>query len=156
MQFTLGWNMTEMSLCGTLTDQRIEHNELFILEPWYWIAKNLKVKWKMNENFGRQNLRAHLYFVKKKKCKRSLQKSSEAMSCNISNCNYNPNYNKIIVKRICSNQITAISNRNEGQGRKVTFQDCLSLTFLRRSHILGVVFGYKKRLLNTWRFIIPV
>lgn len=99
----------------------------------------------MNENFGRQNLRAHLYFVKKKKCKRSLQKSSEAMSCNISNCNYNPNYNKIIVKRICSNQITAISNRNEGQGRKVTFQDCLSLTFLRRSHILGVVFGYKKK-----------
>lgn len=140
MQFTLGWNMTEMSLCGTFTDQRIEHNELFILEPWYLNRKKSQIS----------------ILWKKKKCKRSLQKSSEAMSCNISNCNYNPNYNKIIVKRICSNQITAISNRNEGQGRKVTFQDCLSLTFLRRSHILGVVFGYKKRLLNKWRFIIPV
>ena len=156
MQFTLGWNMTEMSLCGKFTDQRIEHNELFILEPWYLNRKKSQSKMKNEWEFRETESTCSSLFCEKKKCKRSLQKSSEAMSCNISNCNYNPNYNKIIVKRICSNQITAISNRNEGQGRKVTFQDCLSLTFLRRSHILGVVFGYKKRLLNTWRFIIPV
>ena len=38
--------MTEMSLCGTLTDQRIEHNELFILEPWYLNSKKSQSKMK--------------------------------------------------------------------------------------------------------------
>lgn len=38
--------MTEMSLCGTFTDQRIEHNELFILEPWYLNSKKSQSKMK--------------------------------------------------------------------------------------------------------------
>lgn len=38
--------MTEMSLCGTFTDQRIEHNELSILEPWYLNRKKSQSKMK--------------------------------------------------------------------------------------------------------------